>query len=462
MPKQIDPAELDAIRKALATFPEGAQVPDIEGRLPFTIDRRTLQRRMELLVKEGLVRKEGIRRGTKYFAENVAAAKAAPAPVSGKDVALTLDVSPEGQEIFTAVTAPPQKRARVSYERAFLDSYRPNKTFYLNEDERSTLHAIGHSSQDAEPAGTYARQIFDRLLIDLSFNSSRLEGNTYSLLETKRLIELGRSAKDRDAQETQMIINHKAAIEFLMGAADESGINRRSILNLHAILSDNLLGDPAASGRLRRGPVEIGASVYTPTAVPQIIDECFTQIVNVATEIEDPFEQAFFMLVHFPYLQPFEDVNKRVSRLAANIPLIRHNLRPLSFIDVPKEDYVAGLLGVYELNKSALLKDVFIWAYERSASQYAAIRKSLGSPDEFRLQHREEIKNAVTEIVKSRVPPGDISRFISEWAAKNIEEEARTRFTSVVEAELAGLHEGNFARYPIKPSEFDAWIALDS
>jgi Fic family protein len=118
--------------------------------------------------------------------------------------------------------------------------------------------------------------------------------------------------------------------------------NRRTILNLHALLSDNLLGNPSASGRLRAIPVNIGKSVYEPPAVPQLIDEIFSQILDTAVAISDPFEQAFFVIVHLPYLQPFEDVNKRVSRLAANIPFIYHNLCPLSFMDVPEVFYASS------------------------------------------------------------------------------------------------------------------------
>lgn len=88
--------------------------------------------------------------------------------------------------------------------------------------------------------------------------------------------------------------------------------------------------------------------------LPQIdfsIHPCHVQILQTVTVIEDPFEQAFFVTVHTPYLQAFEDVNKRVSRLAANIPLIRQNLSPLSFVDVPVQACIDGLLGVYELNR---------------------------------------------------------------------------------------------------------------
>jgi Fic family protein len=158
------------------------------------------------------------------------------------------------------------------------------------------------------------RQIFSRLLIDLSWNSSRLEGNTYSLLETERLLELGEAAEGKDALEAQMILNHKAAIELLVEQATEVGFNRYTILNLHALLSDNLLADPQACGRLRAIVVGIGRTVYHPLEVPQLIDEFFQQLLDTAAAIADPFEQAFFAMAHLAYLRPFEDVNKRVSR----------------------------------------------------------------------------------------------------------------------------------------------------
>ena len=105
-------------------------------------------------------------------------------------------------------------------------------------------------------------------------------------------------------------------------------------------------------------------------------------------------------MVQLPYLQPFDDVNKRVSRLAANIPFIKGNLSPLSFTDVPRSTYTDAILGVYELNEADLLKDVFIWAYERSADRYAAVRQSLGEPDPFRLRHRAALREIVGEVIR--------------------------------------------------------------
>src|SRR6266581_1625644 len=184
-----------------------------------------------------------------------------------------------------------------------------------------------------------------------------------------------------------MILNHKAAIELLVDQASETGFNRYTILNLHALLSDNLL-DPQACGRLRRVPVGVARTVYHPLEVPQLIEECFQQFLDTATAIQDPFEQAFFAMVHLPYLQPFEDVNKRVSRLAANIPFVKHNLAPLSFVDVPERAYIEGTLGVYEVRRVELARDVFAWAYERSCQRYTVVRDALPQPDPLRLRNR--------------------------------------------------------------------------
>ena len=294
-------------------------------------------------------------------------------------------------------------------------------------------------------------------MIDLSWNSSRLEGNTYSLLETERLLALGEATEGKDALEAQMILNHKEAIELLVEQAAEVGFNRYTILNLHALLAHNLLPDPQAGGRLRIMPVGIAKTVYYPVAVPQVIEECFQHILDTAAAIADPFEQAFFAMVHLPYLQPFEDVNKRVSRLAANIPLIRHNVCPLSFVDVPEQAYIDGLLGVYELNRIELLRDVFVWAYERSCARYSAVRQSLGAPDPFRLHYRTFVAETIAEIVGDGMDKKTAAAFIKRRAVESIAQQDQARLIEVVETEVMSLHEGNFARYHIRPSQYHAW-----
>ena len=366
MPKRISKRELDSIVNGVAAFPEGAGIEEISGVLNDGIPRRTLQRRLALLVDRKRLTVAGRARAIRYRLPRLSGEVVFPAMRAAAYREAYVPVSSEGENIKQAIRQPVQNRQPVGYNRSFLDSYHPNDTFYLPADIRQTLFEMGRSPENREPAGTYALKIFNRLLIDLSWNSSRLEGNTYSLLETERLLELGEAAEGKDARDAQMILNHKAAIELLVDQASEIGFNKYTICNLHGLLSDNLLADPRACGRLRSIPVRIGGTVYHPLEVPQLIEECFRQILAMATEINDPFEQAFFVLVHLPYLQPFEDVNKRVSRLASNIPLILDNLCPVSFVDVPGRAYIDGVVAVYELNRVELLRDVFIWAYNES------------------------------------------------------------------------------------------------
>jgi hypothetical protein len=452
---------LTAIESAVAAHPDGAIARQIEEVLNPSLPPRTLQYRLQHLVAAGRLAKEGGRRWTKYRLppEQTNRVIAGEANIDAQGD-LFVPISKAGSDIQKYVRQRLEKRKPTGYDRKFLNSYRPNATTYLSSKERAHLHQIGRPQMAEQAAGTYAKQIFNRLLIDLSWNSSRLEGNTYSLLDTKRLIDFGQEAEGKDRLEAQMILNHKDAIEFLVGAAEDIGFNRYTVLNLHAMLANNLLQDPTAAGRPRHIGVGIDGSAFHPLEVPQLIEECFDQVLATAAAIKDPFEQAFFVMVQLPYLQPFDDVNKRTSRLAANIPLIKGNLVPLAFADVPRQTYPEAVLGVYELNKVDLLKDVFIWAYERSAARYAAVRQSLGDPDPFRLRHREALRAAVRQVIRGGMGRQQAAVHIVEWAQANIGEGDREHFREVAEDELLALHEGNFARYQVRPSEFRAWQAV--
>ena len=254
-----------------------------------------------------------------------------------------------------------------------------------------------------------------------------------------------------------MILNHKAAIELLVESAEEVGVNRYTVTNLHALLADNLLDDPRNAGRIRETPIAIGASNYIPTAIPQLIEELFARLLDVGAAIRDPFEQSFFLLVQIPYLQPFVDVNKRTSRLASNIPLIKQNLAPLSFIDVPEQIYIDGLIGIYELNRMELLRDVYLWAYERSARQYKTVRDSLPEPDPFKLNPRAALTEVVGEVVRRLVPA--TADAIAELANPVVPPEDVPQFTRLALEELHGLHDGNIARFRLRPGEFRQWRA---
>jgi len=460
MPKRIDKQDLDKIAALLATHKAGLSIAELERvckteRLDF--DRRTLQRRLAELIKLSRVLKEGKGRASRYLL----------APITG-DLRVVLPptqlvahgeiyvpLSPLGAEVKGFVRRPITARKPVGYNRAFLESYEPNRSAYLSGSVRERLHTLGRSPVAEHAAGTYARDILNRLMIDLSWSSSRLEGNTYSRLETQNLVEFGHAAEGKDQRETQMILNHKAAIEMLVDHAEEIGFDTFTFFNLHALLSENLLMDPDASGRLRTTIIEIGGSVFQPLAVPQQIEDYFRLILAKTNAIRDPFEQAFFLMVHIPYLQPFLDVNKRVSRLGANIPLIKHNLSPLSFVDVPERAYVDGTLGVYEFNRVELLQDVFVWAYERSCQRYVAIKDSLPEPDPLRMRNREALINVVSKIVRGGKPIE--TPLIRELAAPLVKPDDLGQFVAMAFNDLHHLHEGNIARYRLRLSEYRTW-----
>jgi fido (protein-threonine AMPylation protein) len=257
-----------------------------------------------------------------------------------------------------------------------------------------------------------------------------------------------------------MILNHKDAIEYLVDAPEDIGFNRFTLLNLHAMLSNQLLDDSYDEGRLRRVAVGIGGCSYRPPDIPQVIEECFMKILEKANAIGDPLEACFFAMVHLPYLQPFVDGNKRVSRMAANIPLIRENLAPLSFADVPVRDYTEGILAVYELNRIELLRDVFARAYRTSAGRYGEVRRGLKLPDPLGLVYQEAMKSVVREVILGCMDKVAAAEHIRRWSMANVPTASRARVVELAEGSLLSLHEGNFAKYRVRPSEFDDWQAV--
>ncbi len=443
----------------LSQHQEGLSSQDIRNGMTNPPHLRTIQRALSDLLARKHITAVGKGKATVYRLSSATTTNKdlPPSNQSPKEgnYESYVPLSEKGREIYSYVNRPKAGRTPVGYERDFLDTYIPNETWYLGEMTRKHLHKIGDTGEFERPAGTYGRAIFNRLLIDLSWASSRLEGNTYSRLDTENLIRYGNYANGKDAIEAQMILNHKAAIELLVDEAEYIRFNVHTFLNLHGLLSENLLPDPNASGRLRSRPVQIGGSVFVPTAVPQLIEECFGQILHKASKISDPFEQAFFILVHLPYLQPFEDVNKRVSRLGANISLIKENLCPLTFIDVPDKAYIDAMLGVYELNQVELLQDLFIWAYERSAREYIVVRKSLADPEPLRLRYRQQVHELIANIVRSM--QSRILPMIKKYAVDNVSSDDQSAFVELVQDEIKRLHPGIIARYRLQPSEFIAW-----
>ena len=251
-----------------------------------------------------------------------------------------------------------------------------------------------------------------------------------------------------------MILNHKEAIQYVVDNINEITVAGTDIYNIHALLSNNLLVDPAMSGRLRRMPVGISGSRYMPLEDQSEIREEFDVLIHKAANISDPFEQAFFLLVHIPYLQAFEDVNKRTSRVVSNIPLLKADLLPMSFVFVDEGAYADSLIGVYELNNPELLRKVYIDAYMVSAENYRVLRGEIEVPEKSALAYRDFVREAVR-------------RSVIEWKAfryedilsmaeeADIPKEDRREVVDYVRREFQGLHEGNVIRYKLRPEDLE-------
>ncbi|MCH8537560.1 MAG: Fic family protein [Alkalimonas sp.] len=421
------------------------------------IARRTAQRTIAKLIASGQVIGQGEGRARRYYAADH---QPGVSHLSGRVDHFPdfIPVSADSQDILAYIDQPVEARKPVGYQHDFLDSYLPNKTWYLSESLRRQLHKMGRTLDRTEPAGTYSRAILSRLLIDLSWASSHLEGNTYSRLDTRELIEQGKAAYGKAAVETQMILNHKTAIELLVENVDSADFSRYTIMNLHSALAENLLANPADEGRIRQHAVDIGKSVYRPLSTPQQIESVLDAMLNKANQIQDPFEQSFFIMVHLPYLQPFADINKRTSRLAANLPLFRANLCPLTFLDVPEQAYSRATLGVYEMTRVELLRDLYVWAYERSTQEYLAIKQDLAEPDPLRLAWRDFIRQTIFGVVTQ--PDAEPFSTIQQAVIEQVPEHDRPKVQALVIEELRRLHEGVLARYGLRPSEYHSWKAV--
>lgn len=442
---------INELLESIQASPAGLTLTELLVRHP-QVARRTAQRLISQMIAAGQISARGEGRARRYHP-----VRAVPTAAQAGRFPDFIPLSADSRDIVAYIDQAPEARKPVGYQRDFLESYQPNKTWYLSEPLRRQLRKIGQTPQAEAPAGTYSRAILNRLLIDLSWASSHLEGNTYSRLDTRELIEHGKVARGKAAIETQMILNHKAAIELLVENIDSAEFNRYTLMNLHSALAENLLPNPADEGRIRQHAVDIGKSVYRPLSAPQQIDDLLDLLLAKASQIADPFEQSFFVMVHLPYLQPFADINKRTSRLAANLPLFRANLCPLTFLDVPEHAYSRAILGVYEMTRVELLRDLFVWAYERSTQEYLAIKQELAEPDPVRLAWREFIKQTIRDVVTQ--PDREPLAAIRQAVIGRIPEGERDSVQALIVEELRRIHEGVLARYGVRLSEFIAWKA---
>lgn len=358
------------------------------------------------------------------------------------------------QVIRREVAQPSMKRTRVAYDQDFLESYAPNHSFYLSASRRDQMNR--RCPVGTVPIQEVRGRDLTLLLAGLPWASSKLEGNAYDLASTQDLIFKGVEKLGVPERDKVMIMNHHEAIKHLTEnityppLEDSMGLSMAEVRALHSILSHGLLRDPAEEGALRARPVSVKDTAYIPPENVMLIRSEFVKLINKAQQITDPFEQAFFLNVHIPYLQPFVDCNKRTARLVANISLMRSGVMPMTWMDLNEADYISGIIGIYELKSPDLLAEVFTDSYMRSLERFEIMR-SERDPDPMLIRYRSEIRSYIRNIILHD----------DETIPSTVDAADASRFWEYTERELAGLKDSDGIRvhqYSLRLVDYNRWI----
>ncbi|MDO8521800.1 MAG: Fic family protein [bacterium] len=242
-------------------------------------------------------------------------------------------------------------------------------TILSEEELRKLKHATAEYIRRTTnlPPAIEKREL-ERMVIELSWKSSKIEGNTYTLLDTEKLILENKEAPGHTRDEARMILNHKDAFNFVLEhAASFKSLSRAYIEKLHAII----IKDLNVGTGLRKRVVGITGSIYQPLDNQHQIREGLEELIAAALRLKTPYEKALIALLGISYLQPFEDGNKRTARLLANAILLAHACSPLSYRSVEEGEYRAATLVFYELHSIVPFKAIFIEQYVFAAGNYA-------------------------------------------------------------------------------------------
>lgn len=230
----------------------------------------------------------------------------------------------------------------------------------------SNLQNLYASNVSKLTENEYKKEL-ERLAIDLSWKSSQIEGNTYSLLETERLLKERVTASGKTKEEAVMLLNHKEALDFIIKNPDYLfPLSISKIEDIHSIL----IKDLAVERNLRKRRVGISGTNYRPLDNEFQITEALTEMCDLINSKENVFEKALLALVLISYIQPFMDGNKRTARIVSNTILLNYQYCPMSYRTVDSVEYKKAMLLFYEQNNISPMKSIFIKQYEFAVDTY--------------------------------------------------------------------------------------------
>lgn len=314
-----------------------------------SIERTTLQRDLNFLQKQGLIVKTGSGRGTVYFISEI------------NKISLPIDI----KEYFEIPYLKREIKESFNFE---IFNILSNDIFTVDEKERlDQLQREFRNNFLKYDSQTLINKEFERIMIEFSWKSSAIEGNTYSLLATEALIKNHVIGKGKTKEETQMILNHKDAFnEAIQNKERFRKLNYSDIEYIHSVLTKKL----GISKNIRNGAVGITGTKYKPLDNSYQIKEVMKEMVDLINKKESIFEKAFLVLILIAYIQIFEDGNKRTSRMISNAILLTHDSIPLSYRIVDVEEYKKAVILFYEVNNISYFKQIFIEQFEDAVNNY--------------------------------------------------------------------------------------------
>lgn len=291
----------------------------------------------------------------------------------GKGRGVSYSLSTKGR-LFTPIDAkqycliePDQRHGDTGFDFNFFE-HMPTSLFSQEELNLLKQKTSYYQNRSSNSSLTIHQKELARFIVELSWKSSKIEGNTYTLLDTERLLVEGIPAAGHSPDEATMIINHKKAFDFIMAHTGRfrSAIDQHTIEEVHRLL----VVDLNVPKGIRRGAVGVTGSTYLPIDNEYQIREALESLYAAVAPMTDPYSKALLLLAGLSYIQAFEDGNKRTARLSTNAILLAHNLAPLSYRNVDEVSYREAMLVFYETRSIMPIKEIFISQYVFAAEQY--------------------------------------------------------------------------------------------
>ena len=310
----------------------------------------TVKRALQVLIADQLIIAQGRGKGTKY--------------IMSPSYELLMPIDPENyfqKEID-------EREIRAEYNHALIPEQLQNCSLFTESEQEllNGLQEIFKKNTEKLSREEFKKE-FERLAIDLSWKSSQIEGNTYSLLETERLLKEQETAAGKTKDEAVMLLNHKAALDFILEHTDYvQPLTVAGIEDVHSML----IKDLNVARNIRNRRVGISGTNYRPLDNDFQIREALSEMCSLVKNRGNVFEKALLVLVLISYIQPFADGNKRTARIMSNAILMNHQYCPISFRTVDSVEYKKAMLIFYERNNISAFKKIFIEQFEFAVKTY--------------------------------------------------------------------------------------------